>query len=308
MYENPTGLRNWADKHGTTPQEIKILLDAEAPGSSAGLLGPSIDGPEPINAGRGTALAALLQRGRAKLVTVPLATVAAEFGISEDEAGNAAAAAGANPRGGAVPSNYLPGIVTVLTGGTPSEPPEPGTGTLAGEAPEAAEQAPEVPEAATRAPEVPEAVTWTPEVPEAGPANETDVPAADGAQGAPEPPAPKAAPAKPAAKPATPKRRKTKYSLSKQAAMEIFAPVKSDVPVREIRAFLLTVPGTKPADVAMMTDDDVRAAFGSDYVSLPAGNGALILAKPAYDGLLNLLSTTDAYFVPAALPKEEADA
>lgn len=306
MYENPTGLRNWADKHGTTPQEIKILLDAEAPGSSAGLLGPSIDGPEPINAGRGTALAALLQRGRAKLVTVPLATVAAEFGISEDEAGNAAAAAGANPQGGTVPSNYLPGIVTVLTGGTPSKPPGPGTGTQAGEAPEAAEQAPEVPEAATWTPEAPEAATWTPEVPEAGPANETNVPAADGAQEAPEPPAKPAA--KPVAKPAAPKRRKTKYSLSKQAAMEVFAPVKSEVPVREIRAFLLTVPGTKPADVAMMTDDDVRAAFGSDYVSLPAENGALILTKPAYDGLLNLLSTTDAYFVPAALPKEEADA
>lgn len=101
----------------------------------------------------------------------------------------------------------------------------------------------------------------------------------------------------PNAKPAV--RRKTRYSLTKTAAMELFKPADADMPVREIRAFLISLPEFKPQDVALMSDEDVMNGFIKDYLCVPVQTGTLIMPRRNYDGLIGFLSSNEIYCVPS---------
>ena len=110
---------------------------------------------------------------------------------------------------------------------------------------------------------------------------------------------------KPAApKPDKPKVRKTKYSLTKNAIVEMLQPKQTDMPTRDIRAFLLSLPDYKPNDVALMNDDDVIAAFTNNYKAILMGSGSMIIPNASYDELVALLGGIEAYYIPAAEPTE----
>lgn len=94
------------------------------------------------------------------------------------------------------------------------------------------------------------------------------------------------------------KRKKTKYSMNKTIAEEIFKP-EADIPsIRSVRMFLLSLPEYKAQDVAVMSDEEIQAVFNKNYICISTETGTLIMPKANCQLVKEILSRNDNYFVP----------
>lgn len=269
MPDAMTGLARWAMDHETTANEIQALAMSENQDSWGQILGPALTTEEPVPTGRGTAFEGMLERGRAGGIHVPIATIAFIAGMSvqdvEDVLGSlVSAAASAEAK-------------LALTDGGPD--------TFR------SDMLPFVLEACS-------AIRSTGD--------------ADEAKALIEAVAGKAVPAPAEEKPkieekakATKKSvRRGKYAVGKTALEAMLKPDSDEMPIREIRAFLLSVPGTKPADVAVMSDQDVTALFNAEYASVQLGSGTIVLPMESYRALVACLADGGACYVPKAEAKQ----
>lgn len=95
---------------------------------------------------------------------------------------------------------------------------------------------------------------------------------------------------------AAPKKR-TKYSITKVSAKEMFGSGDTIPAVRSVRSFLISA-GCKAQDVALMSDDDVQKIFNDNYFGIVVEKGMLVLDKVGYEQLLDVL-VANGYFVAA---------
>lgn len=116
-------------------------------------------------------------------------------------------------------------------------------------------------------------------------------------------PEPEKAHAKPAR---APSRKKTKYTMTKAALVEMLTGSMDTEDTREIRAFLLSLPDYKPQDVALMTDRQVADIFLKDYKCLAMTGGTLILPAKDFDKLTAFLGGLETYFISKKEPDTEA--
>lgn len=264
MPTNMTGLTRWAMDHDTTADEVQALAMSENQDSWEQVLGPARTTEEPVPAGRGTAFEGMLERGRAGGIRVPVATVAF------------------------VADMPIQGVKDVLEDLADAVASEDAKLALMDGGAETfrSDMLPFVLEACA-------AAKGTDNV---GEAKGLVVAVAGKIV-----PAPKAQPkveekAKAAKKPS----RRGKYSVGKAALEAMLKPDGDEMPIREIRAFLLSVPGTKPADVAVMSDPDVAALFDREYASVQLGSGTIILPMESYKSLVACLADGGACYVPKA--------
>lgn len=298
----PTGLERWAKSHNSTAQEIQALVMAENPDGWRNILGFALDSETAVPSGRDTALAGMLERGRAGSIQVPFAAIAQATGCTPEivagaissrkdnlyEGAVSQAADGQGGMGGVLlNSAYLLAVLLDITA------------SQAGDA-----------SAYDQATKYLQALKGIQDNTDTGAKAEPDTKKeANEAEKAPVPPAnaepiqadpmkpPAAAPAAPAAKPKAPK--KTKYTIAKNAVSGILNPDNAQMPVREIRAFLLSLPGAKPMDIALMSDNEAVDSFNADYNAVWIGGGVVILGAAAHKQLSELLGSGSAYFIPS---------
>ena len=253
-----TGLEQWAAAHQTSAQEISILLETEDPSGWKDFVGPGLDSGEPIASGRSTAMEALLGRGHAGEIDIPLAVAAAHASTTAEEMTRIAPdliPAGAR----SIQSHALPALLDRIRLGRDD----------ADRQPAAYDDMPE--------------------------------PAGTG----PEKPAPAAAPKAAAQPPKPPK--KTKYSVTKSNVSIALGLSRPFLPARGIRAFLLSLPGCKAQDVALMTDGDAEEAVSAKYAALRVGGGTILLPPAMIDELARLLYSGEAYYLPDERPEAAED-
>lgn len=94
--------------------------------------------------------------------------------------------------------------------------------------------------------------------------------------------------------------KKGKYSVSKTALAAMLKPDDGEMPIREIRMFLLSVPGAKPADIAVMSDQEAAGLFSAEYASVRMGQGTVIMPAADYEKLVDFMGTLSTYYVPSA--------
>lgn len=307
-----TGLETWAKDHYSTPEEIRILLESENPGRSSTILGDSLAGPTPVNAGRAAALDAILQRGRSRQIDVPFSAIKAVYDLPDEKINDVMSRCGAQPSSDGRPviaSNYLPAVVAFIAKAGQEAPESDGAGqpmpddTLI-ESTAAKEPVAETPTAEPTPADEPEPMAEPAAEPAPDPVPEPE-PASDPVAERPA----KTAKAKPAAK--TPTRRKTKFTVTKAIANDLLGMAKAEkdmsASVRGIREFLLTLPDFKPARVAVMTDTEAVEIFGRDYVSLSAPGGTLVLTRLACQQLVDAVCQSDSYYIPDDAPEADTD-
>lgn len=271
-----TGVEQWAKSANTTAREITMLIAAENPTGYTDFLGPSLKSEDPIPSGRDTALRGMLERGRAGQIKVPFQVIA---------------------QLACCPTEIAFKAMQETCSGAIMEMPVEDSDTPISALNSAALPAllAEIDRRMNRPVEL--------EIPT--PAQAAQPQAANPMT---PPPAAQAAPAqsksagvmnKPGKAPA---RRKTKYSVSKNQISEMLKSGDGTMPVREVRAFLLSLPDYKPQDVALMSDADVMEIFGGGYVAVKLGSGVVVMPPDGYDILVGLLSAPDTYYIPAAAP------
>jgi len=81
--------------------------------------------------------------------------------------------------------------------------------------------------------------------------------------------------------------------------VDILSPNGNQLPVREARAFLLSLPEHKPQDVALMSDGDVAEVLDKSYKIVWMGTGVVILPTDSYKKLVDLLSSGDNFYIPS---------
>lgn len=291
-----TGLEKWAQANGATVQEIEILARASGLDWDT-LFKPYAESDTEVPVGRGTAFTGLLERGRNNDVVITPAHIAGATGLAE-------ATVNSIVNTDNIQSSQLPGIlarIRILSNtGEPAE--------TSGE-PNTAQ--------ANNEPEPDEAPNLATPAAETTPAEPNDGPTGESAETTQAPmtgtePLPASTPAAPTGRgrrqakantgnntenrPAP--RRKTKYSVNKNIVADILKPQDSTRSVRDIRAFLLSLPEYKPNDVALMSDDDVLTAFNGNYKTITMGAGAMIISQAAYAELSSFLTTVEAYYIP----------
>ena len=103
----------------------------------------------------------------------------------------------------------------------------------------------------------------------------------------------------------TPTKRKTKYSANKAAVAELLKPADAAFPVREIRAFLLSLPEYKPQDMALMSDTDVMDIFSKNYIAVNLGSGMIIMTPTCCAAMSDLLVSREACCIPSIIPAKQ---
>lgn len=299
----PTGLERWAKSHNSTAQEIQALVMAENPDGWRNILGFALDSETAVPSGRDTALAGMLERGRAGSIQVPFAAIAQATGCTPEivagaissrkdnlyEGAVSQAADGQGGMGGVLlNSAYLLAVLLDITASQAGDASTYDQATkylqalkgIQGNTDTGAEAEPDAKKEANETEKMP--------VP---PAN------AEPIQADPMKPAAAATASAPTARPKAPK--KTKYTIAKNAVSGILNPDNAQMPVREIRAFLLSLPGAKPMDIALMSDSEAVDSFNAEYNALYVGSGVVILGTAAYKQLSELLGSGSAYFIPS---------
>lgn len=267
-----TGLERWAADNHTTAQEIQLIAMSESPSGWSAILGESFSGPEPFPAGRGTAIQGMLERGRSGGIPISAAETASLMGCLPDQV-----QAAAHYLAKAVPDAF-PAPDTKVGAGSFDSACLPGMLPLL----ESIRGIEDEEEADARLQEGAASV--------AGRMREEREAAA------------KAAPK--AKKPS----RKGKYSISKTALAAMLSPDGGAMPIRDVRTFLLSVPGTKPADIAVMSDQEALDLFSGEYASVRLGDGTVIMPKADRDRLMSFIGSLGTYYIPPAeKPAEDAD-
>lgn len=221
-----TGFEVWTEAHGTTPDEIRILLLAQDHDPEQFLNG-SITTEEPVPSGRDEALVMLLARGRAGEIAISADTLVSVLGETAVSDG--------------ITSDKLPELLNIPV--RADNPVETSENTYASS---------DVKES----PKIEKKVELV--------------------------------------------RKKTKYSMTKSLADEIF---KSDAnmpaiqSIRAARMFLLSLSEYKAQDVAIMSDEEIQAEIVKNYVCVSVETGVLILPKSNYMKIKEILSGNDNYFV-----------
>lgn len=259
-----TGLQRWAADNGTDAMEVQALAMAENKDNWTDVLGPAKDTEEPVPTGRGTAFEAMLERGRAGGIRVPAA--AAAYVTGTDIA-------------------TVESVLDALAAASDSQ--DAKSALLDGD------------KETFRSDAVPAVLTACMAVKGAG-GLEAAMESIQAAAAAIVPAPTETPKAEEKTKPAKKTVRRGKYSVGKTALEAMLKPEGDEMPIREIRAFLLSVPGTKPADVAVMSDQDVTGLFSREYASVQLGSGTIILPMESYKTLVACLADGGACYVPKA--------
>lgn len=312
-------LAQWAKTQDATMDELKILISVQGVLDWDTYCGKFENSSQPLDRGRQTSLAGMLQQKRAIGVKIPLETIARVTGTDTEAVARLALlpehADARDPDGGHVLSTglhkFLLSVDALKSGDRDLAarlPDLPAPDATATSEPPAGQDQPDTP--ATSAPE-----QETDEAPEGGPEDVPDEMAGDADVPAPEltpepeleeapdeaptqPPAPSRSRAKPDAKGKPSRAPRTKYSVNK-ADLNRMLQDTSEKPfdVRKTREFLMALPEYKPQDVALMLDDEAVKLFQNEYVSISVMSGSMILHRRNYQALLDLLNG-NAYIMP----------
>lgn len=286
-----TGIEKWAETANTTAREIIILTASENPASYKEIFGKSLDSETPIPTGRDTALKALLERGRAGQIKIPFTTILAHADAPLEIVVKAVETVYDRDL-----SMYIENANVVSTPTLPSDSLTTLLATIdrmAGRSSES-ETAPDLP-----APNA-SGDTGKPEQPDVPEPQPPTSPVGIPDVMTPPPPPPRTSPKQASQKP--PAKRKTKYSANKNTVAELLKPADTSFPVREVRAFLLSLPDYKPQDMALMSDADVMDIFGKNYTAVALGSGTVIMTPACCAAMSDLLISGEAYCIPAAAP------
>lgn len=275
-----TGLEKWAKNAQTTVPEIVTLTMTENPEGWKKILGDSLDTDTPVRTGRVAALTAMLDRGRKGQISAGLPTISEALGVSgywvSIEALEAAVSAPKYKDQIWQKASPIPDIKNIMVRGSVlSALIEDVCGLHAPMAPK--------------------------KQPEQSDAAEPDTAAA------PVDTTPDAKTGKQTASKST-SRRKSHYSANSQMIVDMLRPNGEQLPVREARAFLLSLPEYKPQDVALMSDGDVAEVLGKSYKVVRMGAGVVILPADNYKKLVDLLGSGDNFYIPSANQAQPASA
>lgn len=311
-------LAQWAKTQDATMDELKILIAVQGVLDWDTYCGKFENSSQPLDRGRQTSLAGMLQQKRAIGVKIPLETIARVTGTDAEAVARLALlpehADARDPDGGHILSTglhkFLLSVDALKSGDRDLAarlPDLPAPNATTASEPPAGQDQPDTP--ATSAPE-----QETDEVPEGGPGDDPEKTAVeDNGTPAPEPvpeqeeapdeaptqpPAPTRSKAKPDAKGKPSRAPRTKYSVNK-ADLNRMLQDTSEKPfdVRKTREFLMALPEYKPQDVALMLDDEAVKLFQNEYVSISVTSGSMILHRRNYQALLDLLNG-NAYIMP----------
>lgn len=311
-------LAQWAKTQDATMDELKILIAVQGVLDWDTYCGKFENSSQPLDRGRQTSLAGMLQQKRAIGIKIPLETIARVTGTDAETVARLALlpehADARDPDGGHILSTglhkFLLSVDALKSGdrGLAARLPDlPAPDATTASEPPAGQDQPDTP--ATSAPE-----QKTDEVPEGGPGDDPEKTAVeDDGTPAPEPvpeqeeapdeaptqpPAPTRSKAKPDAKGKPSRAPRTKYSVNK-ADLNRMLQDTSEKPfdVRKTREFLMALPEYKPQDVALMLDDEAVKLFQNEYVSISVTSGSMILHRRNYQALLDLLNG-NAYIMP----------
>lgn len=254
-----TGLEQWAIEHNATPEEIKILIKNQNMDCQS-ILGNSLIDETPIPTGRDSALEAMLDNSRKTTTDIPITIIAEITGVGLDILTNL------------IRENYQGHFEC------PDDPYNLSKWAFGSD--KLHELICDIAGGENEQP----GSTETDVQPAASAPTPDDKPIDESADVKKKP-----------AKPAT--RRKTKYSITKNAALEMFPQAK--LSVREIRAFLLSLPEHKPQDMALMSDEEIMNIFNKDYMCASTPSGTLVMLHHGYDKLIAHMSGSEMYYIPA---------
>ena len=311
-------LAQWAKTQDATMDELKILIAVQGVLDWDTYCGKFENSSQPLDRGRQTSLAGMLQQKRAIGVKIPLETIARVTRTDTEAVARLALlpehADARDPDGGHILSTglhkFLLSVDALKSGDRDLAarlPDLPAPDATAASEPPAGQDQPDTP--ATSAPE-----QETDEAPEGGPGDDPEkTEMEDNGAPAPEPvpepeeapeeaptqpPAPARSKAKPDAKGKPSRAPRTKYSVNK-ADLNRMLQDTSEKPfdIRKTREFLMALPEYKPQDVALMLDDEAVKLFQNEYVSISVTSGSMILHRRNYQALLDLLNG-NAYIMP----------